>query len=348
MAIGSLVEGLAKGMQLGSEQARLQKIEERQGNIQAFQTMASIMKMPAATRTLMLKQGAPLIGMDTKSDDFKNMLEFVNKAEEEELQGFSSVLSELGLNGVSPKAIPTLMKNPALMVQMAKSQGEKKIAEIFGSLGAEPSREQLEGAQTKLLAIGKTEAAGQVGKMAETTGGKFTDVSSLRKEYTKISEDFIAQRDSLDKIRTSAANPSPAGDVGMIFAFMKMLDPISVVREGEQATAQNAAGVPERVRGLYNRVISGEKLTEDQRSDFLRTSENLFKAAKMRHETNRKTFTRIAEARGFDPKEVVIDFDESGKDDAVLKEARDAIAKGADPEKVKERLREMGVDPSGL
>jgi len=34
---------------------------------------------------------------------------------------------------------------------------------------------------------------------------------------------------------------------------MKILDPGSVVREGEFATAQNSAGIPERIRAKYNR-----------------------------------------------------------------------------------------------
>jgi len=39
-----------------------------------------------------------------------------------------------------------------------------------------------------------------------------------------------------------------------------MLDPGSVVRESEFATAQNAAGVPDQVRNMYNKVLSGTRL----------------------------------------------------------------------------------------
>ena len=40
--------------------------------------------------------------------------------------------------------------------------------------------------------------------------------------------------------------------------------------------------------------------------------------------------------------------DPEAEKQAVLQSARDAIARGADPEKVKERLRANGIDPSGL
>ena len=59
-----------------------------------------------------------------------------------------------------------------------------------------------------------------------------------------------------------------ASDIAMIFMFMKSLDPTSVVREGEQATAQNATGVPDRIRNLYNYIKKGNRLNEEQRGEF--------------------------------------------------------------------------------
>ena len=47
-----------------------------------------------------------------------------------------------------------------------------------------------------------------------------------------------------------------AGDAAIVFGYMKMLDPTSVVREGEQATTRNAVGVPEAIRGMYNQRLS--------------------------------------------------------------------------------------------
>ena len=38
--------------------------------------------------------------------------------------------------------------------------------------------------------------------------------------------------------------PDAAGDMALIFSYMKMLDPNSTVREGEYATAQDAGSIP--------------------------------------------------------------------------------------------------------
>lgn len=60
-----------------------------------------------------------------------------------------------------------------------------------------------------------------------------------------------------------------AGDVAMVYSYMKMLDPGSTVMQGEQATAQNTSGVPDQVRNIYNTVITGAGLTPTQRQAFL-------------------------------------------------------------------------------
>ena len=60
-----------------------------------------------------------------------------------------------------------------------------------------------------------------------------------------------------------------AGDVAMVYSYMKMLDPGSTVMQGEQATAQNTSGVPDQIRNVYNTVISGAGLTPTQRQAFL-------------------------------------------------------------------------------
>jgi len=56
---------------------------------------------------------------------------------------------------------------------------------------------------------------------------------------------------------------------------MKILDPASVVRETEFANAQNAAGVPDQIRNMYNRALRGERLGEAQRDDFVNSAKKL-------------------------------------------------------------------------
>jgi hypothetical protein len=82
---------------------------------------------------------------------------------------------------------------------------------------------------------------------------------------------------------------------------MKMLDPESVVREGEFANAQNAAGVPDQVRNLYNRAMSGERLNPTQRAQFLDTAERLMQSAQSQYAQDVERFRSYAPAYGVNP-----------------------------------------------
>lgn len=84
-------------------------------------------------------------------------------------------------------------------------------------------------------------------------------------------------RNSYERVRTSAAADTPQGDLGLVYGFMKMLDPTSVVREGEFATAEQTAGLPQTVVNIYNKLLSGERLGVDQRQQFAKMAGDLYK-----------------------------------------------------------------------
>jgi len=124
----------------------------------------------------------------------------------------------------------------------------------------------------------------------------FDAEKKLRDEYTKKTS--VAQ-DVLESYRrVEAAEENAVGDLALIFGFMKMLDPGSVVREGEFANAQNAAGVPERVVNIYNKLISGERLTDKQRKDFKSQANSLFKASRKTVDETRKDLGKVVNNYG--------------------------------------------------
>ena len=108
-------------------------------------------------------------------------------------------------------------------------------------------------------------------KNAPNTQDQFKTTIDTMKTYR--SEDavktYTMTRDAYEKVRTNATLGTAQGDIGLVYGFMKMLDPTSVVREGEYATAQNSGGISDTVMNLYNKVLSGERLTEDQRKQFV-------------------------------------------------------------------------------
>ncbi len=134
------------------------------------------------------------------------------------------------------------------------------------------------------------------------------DVRGIRQEFTKASGDFVSVRDAFGKVLNAANNPSPANDIALIFNFMKILDPTSVVREGEQATVSNARGVDETVRSLYNRVIAGEKLGPNQRLDLSSAAAGAFQAQLRFQISLEDQFRGVATRAKANEKDVVLDF----------------------------------------
>ena len=170
----------------------------------------------------------------------------------------------------------------------------------------------------------------------------FAQTSNLRKEFSKLSGDFVKQRDAIDRIVASAKDPSPAGDLALIFNFMKVQDPTSTVRESEFRTAKDAKAaleaakegggiVPAFIMGGINRLLTGEMLLSNQREDFVSRSHKLFSAAEKNNKALKKQFTSIAKKNKLDPDQVIIEFGAGSTQFKTIKEAEAAgLPKGTE------------------
>lgn len=145
----------------------------------------------------------------------------------------------------------------------------------------------------------------------EATRAQAKVANDLRKERNALTTTKDTQQVSsaFEKVRVAAEDPSAAGDLALIFNYMKMLDPGSVVREGEFANAQNAAGVPDRVRNQWNRLVDGERLNDDQRRDFINQAGNVFSAQQNVQNQIDDQFSELATNAGVDPSQVIISFE---------------------------------------
>lgn len=100
--------------------------------------------------------------------------------------------------------------------------------------------------------------------------------------------------------------PTAAGDMSLIFNYMKMLDPNSTVREGEYAAAEQARSVPAGVLNLYNRAMTGQKLGEEQRLDFMNQAKNLYESQWEAQQNFDNETRRIAASSGINPDQIIM------------------------------------------
>lgn len=98
------------------------------------------------------------------------------------------------------------------------------------------------------------------------------------KQYETLAE-LQSQKALIDE---AVNNPNPQRDTTMFYAFVKALDPNSVVREGEIKFSQAARSIPASVRGLFNKGFKGQMLLPEERKniqDFMNQRLSLAKGA---------------------------------------------------------------------
>ncbi len=142
---------------------------------------------------------------------------------------------------------------------------------------------------------------------ASKSGGNRKAEADYRKEFNQLAEvkNYRVMDRAYTTMQSAVDNPSAAGDLSLIFNYMKTLDPDSAVREGEQANAQNATGIPERVQNLYNRALKGTRLNPAQRQDFLKQAKGFRDVAQARFTDLATEYRGYAEDNEVDPDRVV-------------------------------------------
>lgn len=95
------------------------------------------------------------------------------------------------------------------------------------------------------------------------------DMQGINKDVTTLLKAPTAVNTSYDKLKSLAKVDSPAAQVGIIFEFMKSLDPTSVVRESEQGMVASASGPMSYFASQLNRITGGGPLTAAMTQDIL-------------------------------------------------------------------------------
>lgn len=151
--------------------------------------------------------------------------------------------------------------------------------------------------------------------------------AGLRDDYRTESKDFYAARDGYERVLASAKDPSAAGDMALLYGYMKLLDPNSVVRETEFAQAARTGSLPQQIQARALSLINGQRLTPEQRTDFLNRAQALFGKSQARQTSRKTNYTGIARRSGV-PVELVVQDDLPVDESVVAPKAATAAGAG--------------------
>jgi len=134
------------------------------------------------------------------------------------------------------------------------------------------------------------------------------EAMTFRKEFDGLPEvkNFKTIRASYNQLKSLAPNATGPASIAMIFSFMKQLDPTSVVREGEQATAQNSGGIPEAIRNSYNRILTGDKLSPTLRNQILSAATSAYIPVRDQYNSAARQYRGYAAEAGLNPDNVAM------------------------------------------
>lgn len=97
-------------------------------------------------------------------------------------------------------------------------------------------------------------------------------VRDLNSDINGFSKNYSAMRSAADNLQALGKRNTPAAQLGMIFNYMKSLDPQSVVREGEQVQVKRTDGIFGTLGNYVSQLSNGKMLNNKQVQDLINTS----------------------------------------------------------------------------
>lgn len=130
--------------------------------------------------------------------------------------------------------------------------------------------------------------------------------SGLRDDYRADSKNYTEIKRQSAIIKAALSDPSAAGTLSAATAYMKMLDPESVVRESELGMAMNNQGLIDRLKSYWTTIEMGKVLTPTQKADFARLSDMYLKSAEEAQINLNTRYSDLSTGAGVDPRRVVM------------------------------------------
>lgn len=137
---------------------------------------------------------------------------------------------------------------------------------------------------------------------------RFDNVAVLRKEFDgrKEVQNFKTVLPMIAGAMRIADNPKATGanDLDLIYTFGKVMDPGSVVREGELALASNTGSFAQNLEAAVKKLQSGEKLPPEVRHNLAEAMRRRGVEFSRAYNQTRQDYAALAERNGFASQDV--------------------------------------------
>jgi hypothetical protein len=150
-----------------------------------------------------------------------------------------------------------------------------------------------EGADPKAFRTKMTDAAAE-----KANGPKAETISELRKETQQLPsyKNYAQAIPAYNSVVDAAKRDTKAADLNLVYGLAKIMDPGSVVREGELQMANDTQGVAERLIGMVKSINGGARLGPKARAALLAEATSRMNAFRQSHDEDVTHYGEIADA----------------------------------------------------
>lgn len=201
-------------------------------------------------------------------------------------------------------------KKAAVEAKYAERTEVDKLIKNAADLGLTKAQTNEVLAKTKKLGIETTKAVLELENFKKTGGADpakvFEQEEKLRKEFQLRTKVYGELGTTFSNIKASSEAKTGPGDIALITGFMKMLDPGSVVRETEFATARDTAGLYERLLNTSQKLQSGQLFTLDskQRQEYVNLAQQYLNAAQKKAAQDKRDLSAVVTNYKLNPENV--------------------------------------------
>lgn len=305
------------------------KEEQRQDLLFGGQVFAALRSGDRATAHAMLKEradAARYAGDETQATAFDNAAEMaqINPQNAEMFVGTQLSILPGGKDFIDNLGKQSQQRREEALFkpELAKKEAEAEIEAIKRNFFPEGERARIDllkaqaGAQ-RAAAYKSSREASQVGQL--TTEKRFEFEEKLRERYEKNSKDFREISNAFTSIKgTGGVDASPVNRVAKVFAFVKMIDPGSVVREGDFEALRSTRGFalsPDWFKQEVDRVASGAPIKDETVRQINAAATDLYKSSRARDTATREEIDSVAKEYGLDRRNLFISRQEKTEDE---------------------------------
>lgn len=297
----ALAMGTPEGVEVARRDLQTQLQAAENSDPQKAQTIKATLAQlddPVSRSQLLIQSGVTLNGLDPER--FKKLTENVAAQ-----RAAPFAQKKIEAEASEAESAAAKAKSEAQYVEREKVAELKKKAADLGLTQANTNKVLTE---TRKLSA---EAAGAALELeALKRGGgippakAFEQEEKLRKEYRTRTQTYQDLSSTFSNLKASAQIGSGPGDIALITGFMKMLDPGSVVRETEFATARDTAGLYANLQNRLEKAKNGQFLTKEQRQEYIALSQKYFDAAQSKAKQDKNALELVVKNYKLNPENV--------------------------------------------